>query len=98
MTKPAKVPTAARIATLGVLAGMRPRTPLPTLTAMVDGAATLVEANQPADTVAMMLARLRLRPEQEAEVVAVLATKAPQLATVPDPAGPVFVAAEDGGL
>lgn len=69
MTKRRQVPTAARIATLGVLAAMRPRTPLPTLTLLVDGAAVLVEANEPAETVRLMLASLRLKPEQEAEAL-----------------------------
>lgn len=83
--KPTKVSTAARIATLGVLAGMRPRTPLPTLTALVDGAAVLAEANLPADTVRLMLASLRLRPEQEADALAVLYSVRPQLSALPTP-------------
>lgn len=76
MGKPTKVPTAARMAALGALTTMRPRTPLPQLAALVDGAAVLVEAGQPEPTVRLMLASARLRPEQEADVLGRLAGKA----------------------
>lgn len=82
--KPTKVSTAARIATLGVLAGMRPRTPLPTLTGLVDGAAVLVEAGQPAIVVAAMFGGLRLDPDQLAAALDALVTTPAKLHVVPE--------------
>lgn len=72
MPKPTKVGTAARMAALGALTGMRPRTPLPQLAALVDGAAVLVEAGQPVTTVRLMLASARLYADQEDKIVAML--------------------------
>lgn len=75
MARRHKVTTAARLDTVGVLSSFRPRTALWTIAAMVDGAAVLVEAGQPDDTVRLMFAGARLTTDQEDRLLAVLHTQ-----------------------
>lgn len=59
-----KVSTAARIAALGELTEMKPRTPMSTMAALVDAAADLVEASHGSEVVGAMFSGLRLTPAQ----------------------------------